>query len=98
MNTPEPTVTLTPSSRVNRLVTRDGKPIVATLEVIYGRCFFTDVSRNEQGQIVFEYDGDGTEMNWDSQAQCRDSAGRRIFLDEDGGEHTEDTLNIVPNP
>jgi hypothetical protein len=55
-----------------------GKEIVATAELVHGTC---GITINDDG--TFDYDGTGTDVDWDSQVQ-RQLDGQRLFVDEDG--------------
>jgi len=66
----------------------NGLEIVATAERIFGTCGITTLADG-----TFEYDGSGTDVDWDSQAQRKDAHGHLLFVDTDGntwGEHQID--------
>lgn len=66
-----------------RIVSPRGHAIVAILETVPCTVGITDVVRGADGKIVFEYDGSGNDMDWDSQ-EPDTSSGQRRFLCEDG--------------
>jgi len=69
------------------LYTPTGTKIVGTLERI------TAVAMIEDVRSVFDFDYNGiTQVDWDSQKTLIDSAGRKIFVDEDGLEWSENLL------
>lgn len=78
-----------------RATSPDGVPIVGTLETIQATAVVKEdsYSRNEKGEILYEWFGE-SEIHWDTQTtQERD--GKIVFIDEDGEEWTEDQLVLV---
>ena len=73
-----------------------GSPIVATLEVIHGRCGIANDSfaQGPDGRLQFEDDGGGTDLFWDSAETATDDHGR-IFLDRDGEHVAEADVEVV---
>ena len=73
-----------------------GSPIVATLEVVHGRCGIANDSftKRPDGSLQFEDDGGGTDLCWDSAETATDDHGR-IFLDRDGEQVAEADVELV---
>lgn len=67
-----------------------GVEIVGTLEMIPGTAIASDFARNPDGSISVEYDG-GTDVDWDGQATVTRN-GKKVYVDDSGGEWTEDQL------
>ena len=74
----------------------NGSPIVATLEVVHGRCGIANDSftKGPDGSLQFEDDGGGTNLCWDSAETVTDDHGR-IFLDRDGEQVAEADVELV---
>lgn len=68
----------------------NGQEIVSTLEVLHGTCGVT-FERKPDGTVEVDFDGSGTDVDWDSQATVT-REGKRVFLDESGNEWTEDQI------
>lgn len=74
-----------------RAYSPEGFPIVGTLEVVKGRCEFSDYpTRSANGEIEFEWCG-YTEIFWDEQRTVEDN-GERIFLDDEANEVPESKI------
>lgn len=73
-----------------------GTRIVATKERLMGRAIIQPgtASVNSPGNFSFEYEGT-TEIEWHSQTTYR-LGGRRLFVDENEEEFTEDQLTLKP--
>lgn len=81
-----------------RLVPRT-KPtvqILGTVEIVYGVCGITNVKprTGPRDRFLFDYDGTGTQVNWDSQTTVAQN-GQRLFVGDDGNHYTEDQLELV---
>ncbi|WP_037500608.1 hypothetical protein [Sphingomonas jaspsi] len=78
----------------------NGRLIDRTLETIPGSCGIREgtVTRKDDGTYDFDYDGTGTDVDWDGQKQVtRDATNggyvmERVFIDVDGGEWLESQL------
>jgi hypothetical protein len=77
---------------VNR---KTGLEIDGTLETLSGRAEILNDSyqREADGSIEFEWGGE-TEVFWDEQRTVT-RGGKRIFLDTEGNECTEDEIDLV---
>ena len=51
------------------LMTPKGKRIDRTVETIPGTCGLADVTKNADGTFELQYDGLGTDIDWDNQTQ-----------------------------
>jgi len=67
-----------------------GIPILGTLEKMTGCALVSHATRNPDGSLEFEYEGE-TKIYWDDQ-QTVTRNGQTIWLDEDGGEWPASTL------
>ena len=73
-----------------------GVLIIGTREVVYGTCGIVPGSfSRKDGEITVEYDGNGTELDWDGQESFQID-GKTVYLDENGHEWTEDQLSLIP--
>jgi hypothetical protein len=77
-----------------RALSPTGAEITGTLEVVKGTCGVMAWSRDADGSLSFDYDGTGTEVDWDSQKTVT-REGKRVFVDENGQEWTEDQIELV---
>lgn len=67
----------------------NGLEIVATAERIYGTCGIITLADG-----TFKYDGNGTQVDWDSQVQRRSVLrGQPLFVDTDGNTWGEDQID-----
>jgi len=75
---------------------RTGALITGTLEVINGRWGIERDSfcKEPAGKLVFDDDGGGIHVLWDSARTARDDHGR-IFLDEDGEQVAEADVELA---
>lgn len=73
----------------------NGKIIVATLETIPGSCALHEdaFERAADGSLVIEYDGSGTDIDWDGQEAARDN-GEVVFIDEAGDPWPESQIRL----
>jgi hypothetical protein len=71
-------------------------PIMGTLERIPGVCPVIEdaFQRGPTGALVFDHYDTGTEISWDGQVTVT-RKGLTVFVDDDGGEWTEDQLILV---
>ena len=78
------------------LVSQKGTLIVATLERLSGRALIvpSSVRAEPTGGFSFDYEGT-TDIFWDDQRTVTQD-DERVFLDEDGEEHLESELRLVP--
>lgn len=89
-----------------KLIAPNGREIVGTLERLYGVAMIFDpreaVSEEDKVPVTegdkplrfqFEYTGD-TKINWDGQSSVM-RARRRVFVDTEGNEWTENKLRLV---
>ena len=78
------------------LVSPKGTLIVATLERLSGRALIvpSSVRAEPTGGFSFDYEGT-TDIFWDDQRTVTQD-DERVFLDEDGEEHLESELRLVP--
>ncbi len=77
----------------------NGLEITGTLEKLIGRAGITFCAPGEQGNetagsLSFFWDG-GTEIFWDEQKTAEDENGRKIFLDREGNQWTEDEIILI---
>ncbi len=76
----------------------NGLEITGTLEKLQGRGQITfcspDEAEEHEGKLSFSWNG-GTEIFWDEQKTAQGENGKRIFLDEDGNQWTEDEIILV---
>ena len=81
---------------MGRLVRADDHEvgIVATLETVLGSCGANAAYRQPDGSLVVEYDGSGTDVNWDSQETVT-RRGQMVFIDEEGNEVTADQVVLL---
>jgi hypothetical protein len=73
-----------------------GTKIIATVEDILG-CHTGiggEVTQNPDGTFEFEYDDNGTEVNWDGQETRTNEKGERLFFDEDFDIFSESQIEI----
>lgn len=72
-----------------------GTRITGTLETVPGTCGITDeIGRNFDGTFNIDFDGTGTDICWDAQETVM-REGQRVFVDADGTEFLERTLELV---
>ena len=69
------------------LITREGTFIERTLERLLGTCTLKEnsVERAADGSYTFDYDGSGTDVDWDSQEAV---VGKHL-IDTEGDEYAE---------
>jgi hypothetical protein len=73
-----------------KLMAPNGCKIVGTKDLVQGIALVLEVIRDEDGGVDVEYVGE-TEMDWDSQVTV-ERDGKRVFIDENDEEWTEDQL------
>lgn len=76
---------------------KTGKPIVATVERIYGHAGIAENSfqREADGSINVEHD-DGTKMFWDTTVTETEN-GEKLYVDDDGNIVRESGIELVAN-
>jgi len=69
------------------LITREGTIIERTLERLLGTCTLKEnsVERAADGSYTFDYDGSGTDVDWDSQEAV---VGKHL-IDTEGDEYAD---------
>ena len=85
-----------PSEMELDLYAPTGSVIEGTLEVVYGVCGIGSVKRSPNGVLDIDDDGNGTELDWNSQRQAR-RGGHHIFVCSAGQEWAELELQWAPS-
>lgn len=83
-----------PRGQFGRLATLDGRAITGTLERVYGNALLSGATRNPDGSLEFDYEGE-TKIWWDGQLSVREG-GQLVFLDENCNEVPESEVLLVP--
>ena len=79
-----------------RLISPTGVPIVAQLDRIESvKVLITEIFRDEKGELDIDWQGE-SRVDWDTQTPHGNEAGKRIYIDANGTQWTEDEL--VPDP
>jgi hypothetical protein len=71
-----------------------GTKITCTLETVQGTCGVYFEGVNADGKPIFDYDGSGTDVDWNSQETVKRD-GKTVFFDENGDEWLEDQITVV---
>lgn len=77
------------------LMTKCGKLIESTYELVYGTAAISAVTRKEDGTLDIDHD-DETEIDWNSQRTVREADGQMKFVTEDGEVFLESEVIVVP--
>jgi hypothetical protein len=67
--------------------------IIGTSESLLATAYVSDFSRNDDGTITFEYDGE-SKLHWDTQETLKKD-GKLLFVTETYREVTEDEIELV---
>ena len=77
------------------LTSPTGRPIIGTLERLYGVAIIDSIRLDDDGRIDFDYMGD-TKIDWNQQRTVtRGPLKARVFVDDSGQEWLEHELTIT---